>query len=205
MAGEITSVLALGRDSSGQASYGTNTIQSYTTGTDTNKTTSTSAGGMSVGEGVEIGAAVLSNVLKSVAGYQAAKKNYSILRQNYFNAERAMETNIASLRMQNEQRAASNRAQIGAGGIKSDSFADVMQANKIIEENDIAVMRANLREQMYQDLRQSVKDKYKAKQQAVAGAIGFVAGAAAGAMTGSPTAAIALSRAGGSLGQAFGG
>ena len=167
--------------------------------------TSGSAGGMSVGEGVEIGAAVLSNVLKGVAGYQAAKKNYSILRQNYFNAERALETNIASLRMQNEQRAASNRAQIGASGIKSDSFADVMQANKIIEENDIAVMRANLREQMYQDLRQSVKDKYKAKQQAVAGAIGSVAGAAAGAMTGSPTVAIALSSAGGSLGQAFGG
>lgn len=164
-----------------------------------------SSGGMSAGEGVQIGAAVLSNVLKGVACYQAAKKNYSILRQNYFNAERALETNIASLRMQNEQRAASNRAQIGASGIKSDSFADVMQANKIIEENDIAVMRANLREQMYQDLRQSVKDKYKAKQQAIAGGIGAVAGAGIGMLTGSPTAAIALSRAGSSLGQAFGG
>ena len=157
------------------------------------------------GEGVEIGAAVLSNVLKGVAGYQAAKKNYSILSGNYFNARAAQEVNIATLRRQNETRAAQNRAEIGAGGIKSDSFADVMQANRIIEENDIAVMRANLREQMYQDLMRAVKDKYKAKEQAVWGGIGAVAGAAAGAMTGSPTAAIALSGAGSSFGQAFGG
>ena len=102
-------------------------------------------------------------------------------------------------------RAAANRAQIGAGGIKSDSFADVMQSNKIIEENDIAVMRANLREQMYADLIQSVKDKYKAKRQAVAGGIGAAVGAGVGAMTGSPKAAIALSSAGSYLGQSFGG
>ena len=162
-------------------------------------------GVLDAGEGVEIGAAVLSNVLKGVAGYQAAKKNYSILRSNYFNAQAAQEVNIATLRRQNEMRAAQNRAEIGASGIKSDSFADVMQANKIIEENDIAVMRANLREQMYQDLRQAVKDKYKAKDQAIFGGIGTVAGAAAGAMTGSPSAAIALSGAGRSIGSSLGG
>lgn len=162
-------------------------------------------GVLDAGEGVEIGAAVLSNVLKGVAGYQAAKKNYSILRKNYFNAQAAQEVNIATLRRQNEMRAAQNRAEIGASGIKSDSFADVMQANKIIEENDIAVMRANLREQMYADLRQAVKDKYKAKQQAIRGGIGAVAGAAAGAMTGSPSAAIALSGAGSSIGSSLGG
>lgn len=159
----------------------------------------------STGDFVAIGSAVLSNVLKGVAGYQAAKKNYSILRQNYFNAQSSLETNIAAVRQQNEMRAALNRAEIGASGIKSDSFADVMQANKIIEENDIAVMRANLREQMYQDLRQAVKDKYRAKRQAIAGGIGAVVGAGAGMLTGSPTAAIALSGTGSSFGQAFGG
>lgn len=177
-------------------------------------TTETTTGGgksraddgiIDAGEGVEIGAAILSNILKGVAGYQAAKKNYSILRNNYFSAQAAQEVNIATLRRQNEMRAAQNRAEIGASGIKSDSFADVMQANKIIEENDIAVMRANLREQMYQDLRQAVKDKYKAKRQAVAGTVGTLVGAGVGAMTGSPTAAIALSSAGNSFGQAFGG
>lgn len=161
--------------------------------------------GTLTGEGAEAGAAVLSNILTGIAKYQAAKKNYSILQQNYFTAQQALETNIAAVRQQNEMRAAENRAQIGASGIKSDSFADVMQSNKIIEENDIAIMRANLREQMYQDLRQAVKDKYKSQRQAFFGGIGAVAGGYAGMMTGSPKAAIALSGAGSSLGQALGG
>lgn len=157
------------------------------------------------GEGAEVGATILSNILAGISKYQAAKKNYSVLQQNYSNAQRALETNIAAVRQQNETRAAENRAQIGASGIKSDSFADVMQSNKIIEENDIAVMRANLREQMYQDLRQAVKDKYKSQRQALFGGVGAIVGGIVGATTGSPDAAIALSGAGSSLGQALGG
>lgn len=165
----------------------------------------TTSGGASGAEAFEIGASVLSNVLQGIAKYQAAKENYSILRENYFNAQKAQEVNINALRLQNEMRAAENRTRIAMSGIKSDSFADVMQSNKIIEENDIAVMRANLREQMYADLMRAVDEKYKARKQAVFGTIGSLAGAAAGAMTGSPQAAAAGAQIGGSLGSAMGG
>lgn len=194
----INSTLALGRDSQGNATY-----FPYLTGNST--TDSEDEDESPSGAAVVGGAAILSNILAGISKYQASKKNYSILQQNYFTAQQALETNIAAVRQQNEMRAAENRAQIGASGIKSDSFADVMQSNKIIEENDIAIMRANLREQMYQDLRQAVKDKYKSQRQAFFGGIGAVAGGYAGMMTGSPKAAIALSGAGSSLGQALGG
>lgn len=197
----INSTLALGRDSYGNATY----APAGGSSTGVSASTQTSSGGVSGGEAFQVGSAVLSNILSGIAKYQAAKENYSILRKNYANAQKAQEINIKNLRQQNEMRAAENRTRIAMSGIKSDSFADVMQSNKIIEENDIAVMRANLREQMYADLFQAVKDKYKAHKSAAFGTAGSIVGAIAGGIAGGPAGASAGASAGGQLGSAIGG
>lgn len=158
-----------------------------------------------IGDYTVFGTYALSQILSGIAGYQAAKNNYSSLKKNYAYAYDAQEANISVLRQQNRMREGQNRAQIGASGIKSDSFLDVMQSNKIIEENDISVMRANLRNQMFADLRQGVEDKYSARKKAIYGAIGTIAGAYGGILTGNPDAALALTKAGGEIGQSLGG
>lgn len=161
--------------------------------------------GFDLGGAAFVGSLILSNVLHSISGYQAANKNYKTVLQNASSSLSALEENIALIRRENEQTAEMNRAQIAASGIKSSSFSDVLTSNKIIEENDVAVLRANTRGAVFNEIKNALDNKYTAKKRALWGSVGAVAGGIAGAYTGSPAAVNLFSHAGASFGQGIGG
>lgn len=160
---------------------------------------------MSAGEATGIGLDVLGTVLQNISSYQAAKINFKTLWDNARETYDAAEYNVGVMRRNNEQAFAKNRVAINASGISSKSFTDVQRSNLITAEDDIAVLREQVRRSVYSQLSEAAKQKKRAGQAALWGTIGTIAGAGIGAATGNPYIATIGASIGGKLGNAAGG
>lgn len=171
----------------------------------TEEASSNGFGDFSNAESAMFGLNLLGNVLRNIAGYNAAKNNYNTVVENAARTQAATDYNIGLMRRDTDRITAYNRSITAKSGLSARSFTAVERSNLITSEQDIATMLAMVSDSVYSQKRAASKAKYKAKNAALLGTIGSFAGAAAGVMTGNPMAVIAGSNIGNSLGSSIGG